>query len=184
MENEKSSNNGIFEDISLSEFIIREISEQKIDVQLNDDWINLFGIIETRLEEKSLNGYYYSDFEEITINDKKYYRMSLDEKEYDITDYNPYLILDFNNKMIIRNAWGMMGDITECYWDEYGNEVIINGEYYDVDFNNSTLIQLLMAGITYTTAQSIIDLRQQGTITKEKINELLESKVINDTYFF
>ena len=35
MENEKSSNNGIFEDISLSEFIIREISEQKNNIPKN-----------------------------------------------------------------------------------------------------------------------------------------------------
>ena len=76
-----------------------------------------------------------------------------------------------------------MGEITERYWDKYGNELIINGEYDDVDFNNSSLIQFLMAGITYITAQSIIDLRKQGKITKEKINELLESNIINDTYF-
>lgn len=183
MENENTENEGIYEDSTLSDFIIREISEHKIDVKLNDEWLNIFDIIETKLEEESLAGYYYDDFTEIIFNDKKYYKISLEEKEYTITDYNPYLILDFNNKKVIRNALGMMGDITECYWDEYGNELIIKGEYTDVDFNNSSLIQLLMAGITYITAQSIIDLRKQGKITKEKINELLESNIINDTYF-
>ena len=183
MENQNSSNEGIFEDITLSDFIIREISKQKIDVQLNDDWINVFDIIEFKSEHNSLSGYYYSGFREIKINDKKYYKINLEVKELAITDYYPYLILDFNNKRVIRNVGGMMGEITRSYWDEYGNELIIHGKYDDVDFNNSSLIQLLMAGITYVTAQSIIDLRQQGTITKEKINELLESNVINDAYF-
>lgn len=183
MENENATKESINEDTALSEFIIRELSEHKIDVKLNDEWLNLFDIIETRLEEESIAGYYYDDFTEITFNNKKYYTISLEEKELSTTDYNPYLILDFNNKRVIRNAWGMMGNITESYWDEYGNELIINGEYNDVDFNNSSFIQLLMAGITYITAQSIINLREEGIITKEKINKLLESNLINDVYF-
>ena len=177
------ANECIFEDITLSDFIKRELSKQKSDVKLNDDWLYLLDIIETRLEEESSGGYYYHDFMEIIFNGKKYYTLSLDDKEVMITDYCPYLILDFNNKRVIRNALGMMGEVTECYWDEYGNELIINGEYYEVDFNNNSLIQLLMAGITYITAQNIIDLREQGLITKDKINELLESNIINDAYF-
>ena len=166
--------------IYLNDFVEDEISKQNLNLKLDQDLLTWLSNFDEVFIESNGDDYRYNSFVEQNVYDKKYYKIDLRENEAFALDEWTYILLDFQNKVIVQYECGRLGESVRRYWDSHFNELVLR-DPYPLDFNTDSVIKLLMQGISYENACRIVELHKQGiTLTKENIIEHIDVDEFRD----